>query len=104
MSPNVEKGKRGHWAVGGGEVGGSVFDNWCLIFCGEDTAGRGLLWRVSAAHRPDTVVGKIQPIPEVGVNAYPRGPGQCPIPQPNPNPQITPTYLSNAIRIQHSVP
>ena len=93
MSPNVEKGKRGHWAVGGGEVGGSVFDNWCLIFCGQDTAGRGLLWRVSAAHRPDTVVGKIQPIPEVGVNAYPRGPGHGPERSPFPSLTLTPKLL-----------
>lgn len=70
------RGDIGRWGVGG--WGRSVFDNRCLIFYREDTAGRGHLWRVSAAHRPDTVVGKIQPVPEVGANAYPRGPGHCP--------------------------
>lgn len=75
--------------------------------------GRGLSWRLSAAHRPGAAVGKtrpggaFQPVTETSVNAYPRGVGALPKGVPVPQHEGSCQNLSNcrnARQIWHSIP
>lgn len=83
------------------------------VFTGSTLLGRGLSWRLSAAHRPGAAVGKtrpggaFQPVTEISVNAYPRGVGALPKGVPVPQHEGSCQNLSNcrnARQIWHSIP